>query len=80
MAKKPNKARKSKASTKSGQIIRLLSRPSGASIPELVKTTGWQAHSVRGFLSGTLKKKMALDVTSSQDQGRDRRYRLVEKA
>jgi hypothetical protein len=52
----------------------MLQRPNGASIPELMKATGWQAHSVRGFMSGTLKKKQALEITRSDESGKDRRY------
>ena len=54
--KKPNK-------TKSALIVGLLKRKSGASLEELQRSSGWQAHSVRGFLSGTLKKRMGLMVT-----------------
>lgn len=79
MAKKVIKTRKTVPSTKSQQIVALLSRPNGASLPELMKATDWQAHSVRGFMAGTLKKK-DVEVSSSREQGKDRRYRIVEKA
>ena len=62
MAKKATKSRKAADISKSAQIINLLKRPNGASIPELVKVTTWQAHSVRGFMSGTLKTKRGLLV------------------
>jgi Protein of unknown function (DUF3489) len=78
MAKKAAKSRKSTPSTKSQQIVTLLSRPTGASLPELMKATEWQAHSVRGFMAGTLKKK-GVQVASSREEGKDRRYRIVEK-
>jgi hypothetical protein len=45
--------------TKSDAVISLLSRPGGATLDEMMKATGWQAHSVRGFLAGTLKRKSA---------------------
>jgi hypothetical protein len=45
-------------------ILQLLGRASGATVKELAAATGWQDHSVRGFLSGTLKKKLKLIVTS----------------
>jgi hypothetical protein len=51
----------------------------GASLQQLRKATGWQAHSVRGFLSGTLKKKMGLRVTSTKPQDGERTYRIVSK-
>ena len=53
-----------RASTKSSLILKLLGRSSGATVKELVAGTGGQDHSVRGFLSGTLKKKLGLVVTS----------------
>jgi hypothetical protein len=68
--KRPNK-------TKSALIVGLLKRKSGASLEELQRSSGWQAHSVRGFLSGTLKKRMGLMVTSSVTDRGVRRYRLT---
>ena len=56
--KRPVSKRKAAASTsgsKSVRITALLSRPGGATITELMKITGWQAHSIRGFMSGALK-------------------------
>jgi outer membrane biosynthesis protein TonB len=50
--------------SKTAEIIALLKRKGGATTRELMKATGWQPHSVRGFLSGTLRKKMGLDVKS----------------
>jgi Protein of unknown function (DUF3489) len=55
--------------TKTAQIIALLKRPIGVSLKTLMKATGWQAHSVRGFLSGQLGKKMGLRVRSLQRDG-----------
>ena len=52
----------------------LLQQPGGVTSTELMKATGWQAHSVRGFLSGTLGKKMGLAVTSSKGEDGERRY------
>ena len=65
--------------TKTAKIMALLKRPGGASLQQLRKATGWQAHSVRGFLSGTLKKKMGLRVTSTKLQDGERTYRIVSK-
>lgn len=79
MAKKATKQSKIKATTKSHQIVILLSRPNGASIAELIKATSWQAHSVRGFMAGTLKKK-GMEVTSAREDDKARRYRILEKA
>jgi len=79
MTKKSTKPRGTKAKSKSGQIIHLLSRENGASIAELTRATGWQTHSVRGFIAGTLKKK-GVEVASNREDGKDRRYSIVEKA
>lgn len=62
---------------KGDAIIAMLRRKTGASIDEMSKTTGWQAHSVRGFLSGTVKKKLGLTVTSEKDGSGVRRYRIA---
>jgi len=56
-----------RAGTKQAQIIALLQRPEGASIGEIVDATGWQAHSARGMISGALKKKLGLAITSRKD-------------
>jgi len=50
-------------------ITQLLSRARGASVDELTKATGWQPHSIRGFLSGELKKKRQLNIQSKQIEG-----------
>ncbi len=60
-------------------MIDLLKRKKGATIEEIVEATGWQAHSVRGAISGTLKKKLGLAVTSERVDGRGRTYRIVER-
>ncbi len=65
-----------RASTKAADVIRLLKRKRGASINELMETSGWQAHSVRGFLSGTCKKKMGLTVLSEKSEAGERCYRI----
>jgi len=72
-AKKPAPARRG---SKTAKILDLLKRPGGVTLKELTKATGWQAHSVRGFLSGTVRKKMGTPVESSQRAGGERTYRL----
>jgi hypothetical protein len=63
--------------TKGHTIVTLLKRRDGGTIAELVMATGWQAHSVRGFLSGSLKKKPGLAVVSEKDADGQRRYRIA---
>ena len=66
--------------TKQALLIDLLKRKKGATIAEIVAATGWQAHSVRGAISGALKKKLGLMVTSGPVEKRGRVYRIVERA
>lgn len=75
--KRTTKSAKTMSGPKSAQIIGLLQRQNGASIIELMKATGWQAHSVRGFISGTVKRKQGQAVTSIVEKGKDRRYVIV---
>jgi len=56
----------------------LLARRTGATLAELMSASGWQVHSVRGFLSGTVKKKLGLALTSTRDDGGVRHYRVPE--
>ena len=76
---KTKQAPAARPGSKTAKILRLLQRPGGASLPELRKATGWQAHSVRGFLSGALKKKMGLRILSAQRENGQRIYRLSAK-
>ena len=78
-ATRPGKAAAVRPGTKTAKILALLRRPSGATLQELRKATGWQAHSVRGFLSGTLKKKMGRRVDSAPRDNGQRAYRLISK-
>jgi Protein of unknown function (DUF3489) len=64
-----------RAGTKADQILALLRQPSGATLQSITKATGWQAHSVRGFISGHLVKKMKLRVQSFRRDG-ERVYRI----
>ena len=65
-----------RAGTKQAQIIALLQRPEGASNAEIVEATGWLAHSARGLISGGLKKKLGLQITSQKEEGRGSVYRI----
>lgn len=70
--KQANKATPDKKST---QVLQLLRRSQGATINELSIATTWQPHSVRGFLSGTVKKRYGLKLTSEVIDG-TRHYRV----
>lgn len=64
------------APTKANAVIALLSRTKGATLDDLMKATGWQAHSVRGFISGTVKKKLGREIASDATS-KGRVYRLA---
>jgi len=61
--------------TKSEIVIALLRKPGGATLKTLMTATGWQAHSVRGFISGQLTKKLQLKVRSFKRDG-ERAYSI----
>jgi hypothetical protein len=73
-AQSPKKATGARQGSKTAKVLDLLKRSGGATLKELMKATGWQAHSVRGFLSGALGKKMGLTVTSTKAEDGERRY------
>ena len=64
--------------SKKSIVLDLLRRPKGATMAEIAKATDWQNHSIRGFISGTLNKKMSLTVESSQNEAGLRTYRIRE--
>jgi Protein of unknown function (DUF3489) len=68
-------SRKAAAGSKQDSVISLLRQPEGATIDRLVKATGWQPHSVRGFLAGTVRKKLKLPLQSQKVDGK-RTYRI----
>jgi hypothetical protein len=72
LASKPPTPR---AGTKQAILIEMLQRPEGATIAEIVAATGWQAHTARGAMSGALRKKLGLVVTSEKEEGKGRVYR-----
>jgi hypothetical protein len=69
-------AKGAREGSKAAKILDLLKRPGGATLKALMKATGWQAHSVRGFLSGSLRKKMGLNVTSVKAEDGERSYSI----
>lgn len=63
--------------TKQQTCLDLLSRQEGATIEEMRAATGWQQHSVRGFLAGAVKKKLGLTLVSEKPEEKPRRYRIL---
>jgi len=62
--------------SKTAKVLELLRQPGGVTNKELMKATDWEAHSVRGFLSGMIGKKMGLTVTSTKGEDGERTYSL----
>jgi hypothetical protein len=70
-------APKTRDGTKQAQLIAMLRRREGATIPQIVEALAWEPHTVRGAFAGALKKKLGLIVTSEKPDGaKDRVYRL----
>lgn len=63
--------------SKNDAILHLLRRKQGASLEEMQKASGWQNHSVRGYLSGTVKKRLGLKLNSSKSPNGERRYTIA---
>jgi hypothetical protein len=60
--------------SKAAKVLDLLKRSGGVTLKELMKATGWQPHSIRGYLSGTVRKKMKLRVASAKGADGERHY------
>lgn len=65
--------------SKKSVVLELIRRPDGASIQQIADATQWQAHSIRGFISGSLCKKMGLNVESFKRADGERAYRTTAK-
>jgi len=65
-------------STKTDIVLKKLKSAKGITVQALMEATGWQAHSVRGFLSGTVKKKLGHELLSETGKDGQRRYRIID--
>jgi Protein of unknown function (DUF3489) len=79
-AKGPAKLQRVAASTRSGTkqdtVLGMLRQPKGATITAIVKATGWQQHSVRGFFAGVVRKRLKLKLRSKKVDG-NRVYQIT---
>jgi len=58
-------------------LIALLTRPEGATLPQMAEVTQWQMHTLRGAMAGALKKKLGLEIASEKSPGAERIYKIV---
>ena len=70
--------RRTRENSKQAQVIAMLRRPEGATVRQICELTGWQNHTVRGALSGALKRKLRLTITSSKSDQGERVYRIQD--
>ena len=75
-ATKGGKATEVREGSKSAKVLAMIQRPKGATLTEIMKATGWQPHSVRGFISGALGTKMGLKIDSTKRDDGERVYSL----
>jgi hypothetical protein len=75
-AAKPPKTHKADAGSKQARVIAMLQSPAGTTIAAIMKATGWQQHSVRGFLAGVVRKRLKLKLASNKVNG-NRIYQIA---
>jgi hypothetical protein len=73
---RPTRPEAKNRGTKKEKVLALLRRPQGATLDEITKATGWQVHTVRGFLSAVVTKKMGIRLKSSKPENGERTYRI----
>jgi hypothetical protein len=76
-AMKTTKAKAAKSGSKTATVLELMRRKEGATLAEIAKATDWQNHSIRGFVSGHVTKKLGLKVESTKSEAGERTYRIV---
>ncbi len=75
----PPQQPRQRGNSKQQVLVDLLTRTEGATIAQIIAATDWQAHSVRGVMSGVLKKKLGLHIVSEKTKGGERIYRVAAK-
>jgi septal ring-binding cell division protein DamX len=73
----PQAAKRTREGSKTATVVDLMKRAGGVTLKAIMEATGWQAHSVRGFISGTLTKKMGLAVVSTKPENGERTYTIA---
>ena len=68
---------RTRENSKQAAVVQMLQRPDGTTIRQIMETTGWQAHTVRGTFAGALKKKLGLNIVSVKDATGERVYRIA---
>lgn len=69
---------RTRETSKQATVINMLKRAEGATVDQICEATGWQPHTVRGVMAGSLKKKLGLEIESTKDSGTSRIYRFKQ--